>query len=156
MPHNRQVTAERTGIQMDAIRVYGGITVEVNDYGDTITVPVEDQRFMDKLFNFWDHMEAVAAEMGSPEVNGMDRREQLRLMLDRTTELMADLDDMFGEGCCKKVFGDMVPGAYLIADFLTQLMPVMEKYMDERQKAIAQKYSGARKGARGAKEAAGR
>ena len=59
---------------------------------------------------------------------------------------MSDIDNMFGENACKKVFGDIIPNPYLIADFLDQLTPIAEQYMDARQKKISERYSRNRKG----------
>ena len=102
------------------IRVSRGIVIEVNDAGETITLNVEDTMFLDHV----------------------------TLMIERTKGRRARIDDIFGADTCRKVFGDTVPGPYMIADFFDQLMPIAEKYMDERQKEIGKKYNRTRRGAR--------
>ena len=73
-------------------------------------------------------------------------RGQLKYTIDKTKEIMIGIDNLFGRDACKKVFGDIIPSAYLIADFFEQLTPIAKKYKDARQKQIAEKYSNHRKG----------
>ena len=63
------------------------------------------------------------------------------------------LDLLFGEGCCRKVFGNIVPDDLLIMDFLEQLTPVIEDLGRERNKKLSGKYSRGRKGANSSKPA---
>lgn len=131
---------------MNEIRVNSGIVVNVNDNGDTITINVEDQSFIDKLFGFYNRIDSVANEMNTPEMEGKSEREQLDSVIEKTKEIMKDIDGMFGDNACKKVFGDIIPSPYLIADFLDQLVPIANQYMDERKKKIAERYNRKRKG----------
>ncbi len=131
---------------MTDIRVNRGIVVNVNDDGDTITVNVEDQQFIDRFYGLIDKLDKISAEMGSEAVKALETRLQVQKIMGLTKELMSDIDEMFGEGCCRKVFGDIIPSPYLIADFFDQLTPIAEQYMDERQKTIAKKYNRNRKG----------
>lgn len=131
---------------MNEIRVNSGIVVNVNDNGDTITINVEDQSFIDKLFGFYNRIDSVANEMNTPEMEGKSEREQLDSVIEKTKEIMKDIDGMFGDNACKKVFGDIIPSPYLIADFFDQLVPIANQYMDERQKKIAERYNRKRKG----------
>lgn len=136
---------------MENIRVNRGIVVNVNDAGDTITVNVEDQMFIDRFFGLINRLDEMSKDMDSDAVKALEKREQVRKLIEKTKELMEDIDGLFGEGCCRKVFGDIVPSPYLIADFFDQLTPIAEAYMNERQKDIAKKYNNARKGARTSK-----
>lgn len=131
---------------MTDIRVNRGIVVNVNDNGDTITIPVEDQQFIDRFYRLIDKLDKISAEMNSDAVKALETRSQVQKLMELTKDLMEDIDEMFGEGCCRKVFGDMIPSPYLLADFFEQLTPVAEQYMDERQKFIAKKYNRNRKG----------
>ena len=64
-------------------------------------------------------------------------------------EACAELDSLFGSGCCKKVFPDVEsPGMELIADFLDQIIPILQGFAAERNQKITSKYSPNRKGAR--------
>lgn len=133
---------------MNQIRVNSCIVVEVNDNGDTITVNAEDQNFIDKFFDLRERLDTLAGKMGSSDVQNQGEREQLRTLIDGTKEIMADIDLLFGENACRKVFGDIIPNPYLIADFFEQLTPIARQYMDERQKKIDAKYNRNRKGSK--------
>lgn len=130
------------------IRVSRGIVIEVNDAGETITMNVEDHMFLDRFCNLLDELQKVADELDSEETKKMELRDRVSIMIDKTRLLMSHIDNMFGKECCRKVFGDTVPGPYLIADFFDQLQPIAEKYMDKRQKEISKKYSRSRRGSR--------
>lgn len=125
---------------MEQIRVNTGITVEVNEAGDTIRINVEDQNFIDKFYGMVDRLEKVSKEMKEPGISEMSEHEQLRLMIGHVRKLMEEIDGLFGEGSCKKIFGDIVPSAYLLADFFEQMTPIVERYIGERQKYINGKY----------------
>ena len=133
---------------MNQIRVTSGIIIEVNDNGDTITVNAEDQGFIDKFFDLRDRLDEVAKKMGNADVKNQGEREQLRASITGTKEIMAKIDALFGDNACKKVFGDIIPNPYLIADYLEQLTPIVRQYMNERQKKIDAKYNRNRKGSK--------
>lgn len=118
----------------------------MNDEGGTITVNVEDQNFIDKFYGYIQNLEDVSAYMNTKEVKAKSEREQVQISIEKTKELMVKLDDMFGKGCCQKVFGDVVPNPYLLADLMDQLSPIVEKYMCDRKKYINSKYSRKRTG----------
>lgn len=130
------------------IRVNSGIKVEVNDNGDTIIVNAENQCFIDDFMALNEKLEVMTKEMEAPELKDKSEREQLHFLMDKTKEIMEDIDALFGKDACKKVFGDIIPNPYLIADFFEQLTPIAKQYMDARQKKIAEKYSNRRKGGR--------
>lgn len=136
---------------MASIRVNGGVVIDVNDAGETITMNVDDQEFVEKFYGLIDKLDKVSNEMGSEKVRAEDEHNQIKLLIDRTKGIMAEIDDMFGNDSCRKIFGDIVPSPYLIADFFEQLKPIAEQHVDERQKKIAKKYDAKRKGARTSK-----
>ena len=133
---------------MNQIRITSGIVIEVNDNGETITVNVEDQGFIDKFFDLRERLDELAKKMSSTDVKELGEREQLRTLIDGTKEIMTDIDALFGENACKKVFGNIIPNPYLIAEFFDQLTPFARQYMDERQKKIDAKYNRNRKGSK--------
>ena len=136
---------------MPSIRVNGSVVIDVNDAGDTITMPVGDQEFVEKFYCLMNKIGKVADEMLSDKIKSDEWHDQLRTLIDRTKEIMADIDGIFGPDSCKKVFGDIVPNPYLISDFLDQIEPIAVQHFDERQKQIAKKYNGRRKGSRTSK-----
>lgn len=135
-------------MEKQKIRVTQGIVIEVNDAGETIKVNVEDNMFLERFCGLMDEFQKVADELDSENVKKMELRDHVSLMIDRTKLIMSHIDEIFGDGCCRKVFGDTIPGPYLIADFFDQLQPIAEKYMDARQKEISRKYSKNRRGSR--------
>ena len=133
---------------MNEIKLNSGIVVKVNDNGDTIVIDVDDANFVDKFLAVYGKIGTIAADMGAISTEGKTEREQLGIVIEKTKIIMADIDDLFGKDACLKVFGDIVPMPYLLAEFFEQLTPILDKYMDSRQKKIASKYSGNRKGNR--------
>lgn len=130
------------------LRVETGVTIEVNDAGEYIVARLDDNSFTDKFYDILDTMEKTSALLDEAEANGKDEREQLDIVTDRIKKVMQDIDNLFGADACKKVFGDIVPSGYAIADFFDQLLPIFEDYANEKQQKILSKYSNKRKGAR--------
>lgn len=126
------------------INVTRGLTVEVNDAGETITIDVEDQLFIDRFYRLMDDLEQAARDVDSDTTRKLGDRERLNLMIERTKSIMTHMDELFGAGCCRKVFGDTVPSPYRLADFFDQIRPITEKFMSDRQKEIARKYTNRR------------
>ncbi len=131
---------------MEKIRVNKGIVIEVNDAGDTITLNMEDQRFIDRFYGLIDSLEAARKKVTSQEMKALGEREQLEVLMDETQKILKGMDEIFGEGCCKKVFGDIIPNPYLIADFFEQITPYIKQYAERRGQQINQRYNRNRKG----------
>lgn len=134
---------------MEQIRVNTGITVEVNEAGDTIRINVEDQNFIDKFYGMVDRLEQIRVHMGTEAVKKLGEREQLQEMIGQTKQIMTDIDGLFGERTCEKVFGkNVVPTPYVLTTFFEQMLPVTDQYATERQKNISRLYNRQRKGGR--------
>lgn len=131
-----------------SLRVETGVTIEVNDAGDCIVARLDDNSFTDKFYNILDTMEKTSDLLDEANLNGKDEREQLAIVTERIKMVMQDIDNLFGVGACKKVFGDIIPSGYAIADFFDQLLPIFEEYANEKQQKILSKYSNKRKGSR--------
>ena len=130
------------------IRINTGVKIEVNDKGDIIVARLDDNQFISKFYDIVDTMEKVSNYMNSEEMKTKDGREQLEAVNEKTKEIMANIDSLFGVGSCEKVFGDIIPSGYALADFFDQLIPIFEEFADERQKSILAKYNRTRKGQR--------
>ena len=133
---------------MEKIRVSRGVTIEVNDNGDTITMNADDQQFVEKFYGLIEKSNDISKELKREDVQKLSDHEQLKVVIVKIKELMRDIDVLFGTDSCKKIFGEIVPHPYLIADFFEQLKPIVKKHVDARQKKIAEKYSNKRKGSR--------
>lgn len=121
---------------MEKIRVGKDIEISVNDYGDTIRINAEDQNFIEKFYGMLDKLEESSKRVQSEDTKQLGERERLKMVIEETKGIMTEIDSIFGENSCKKIFGDIVPGMYLIADFFFQLRPIVDKYVAERNKDI--------------------
>lgn len=128
------------------LRVSTGVKIEVNDEGDVIVARLNDNQFIERFYDIVETMEKVSEYMESEEVKAKDSREQLAVATEKTKDIMSDIDNLFGVGSCEKVFGDIIPSAYALADFFDQLIPIFEEFASEKQKSIADKYNRTRKG----------
>ena len=136
---------------MNEIRIKSGIEITVNEKGETICINAEDRTFLDKFYGLLDKFSEAEAHMKSEKVRGLKDRAALQEMIVQTREIMKEIDGLFGEGACKKVFGDIVPTPYLLAIFFDKMLPYTEQYANERQQNISKIYSRSRKGARSPK-----
>lgn len=134
---------------MEEIKLCSGIEVKVNNKGETIILNVEDQQFAENFYQLIEMMEQTEAHMNSDAVKSMSEHGQLKEMIQETRKIMAEIDHIFGENACKKVFGDIVPNMYLIADFFHKIEPIANKYMSKRREEINSRYSRDRKGGTG-------
>lgn len=140
---------------MAGIRVATGAKrVEVNDDGDYIVLDFSDNSLPDRFFAMVDHVQDLAND-AMPEAEkieaqhekGSDGYMRATAALWRKVheDIMIEVDGFFGQGTCKKVFGDIVPGIELYDDFFNQLMPYFEQAGKERAQRMS-KYSAARTG----------
>lgn len=136
-------------MEKQSLRVNSGIKIEVNDAGEYIVAYVSDQNFVKKFYDLVEKMNQAADYMGSGEVEQMDIEKKLQVSMEKSREIMREIDTVFGEKASEKIFGvGVVPSGYAIGELIEQLIPVFQGYADERQKKIAEKYDRNRKGNR--------
>lgn len=131
----------------------GAVKIEVNDEGEFITLPFGDQQFPSKFFALIEDFEARqedykkrAEEIDNSELPEMAKAKAgTKFNLEIHEYFKSEVDRIFGEDTCRKVFGNIVPGIELYADFFDQLKPYFEKFGKERA-AKMQKYSPERAG----------
>lgn len=128
-----------------SIRVKSSLRINVNDKGDIILIPVEDTQFIEDFFDMLDAF-SQASENIRRKTAGKNTAEQVKPVAEEMRGMMTQLDNLFGEGCCKKVFGNIVPTPYIMADFFDQMVPILNKYANDRQAKIAEKYNRNRRG----------
>lgn len=147
---------------MDKLRVDSGIKkIEVNDNGDYISIPISDTAFYERfgaLIKSFEQkqieIEQKAAELSEKHKEKTDGDtdaiiDNIHLYSELCRYTCAELDKLFGEGCCRKIFvGIESPGVELIGDFLDQITPLLNKYAKEQNQRINLIYSRNRKGAR--------
>lgn len=114
--------------------------IEVNDNGDTIILQVEDQSIYHKLKKLGKTLEDKANEIKS-----LNPETDIEIIIDKLYEMdcyaKAAIDDIFGEGTCKKVYvGDIVPPVERHIEFIKQITPYFEEYAKERVQRL-EKYN---------------
>lgn len=130
---------------MESLRVRKTLDIEVNDNGDVISVPVEDVQFLDGFYDLIDKFANAGQEIKA-KGTGLNQKEHIQLLVTTMQDIAAEIDSLFGEDCCYKVFDTTAPSPYAVTDFFDQLLPIFDKYTNDRHKRIAQKYSRERQG----------
>lgn len=147
---------------MDRLRVDSGIkNIDVNDQGEYISIPISDTSFYERfgeILKYFDNKQAdierQAKELagkheGKPNDDTDMIIDSVKMYSDLCKDVCTQLDKLFGEGCCRKVFvGVESPGVELIGDFFEQITPLLKQYADERNQKFNTKYNRSRKGAR--------
>lgn len=148
---------------MDSLRVDSGVkTIEVNDNGDFISIPISDTTFYERFASLLKNFEKKQIEI---EQQGKELSEKhkdkpnndvdmivdtIGLYANLCKDVCAELDNLFGEGCCQKVFvGVKAPSVELVGDFFEKITPLLNQYAKERNQRINLIYNKNRKGARG-------
>ncbi len=128
---------------MDSIRVSSGTKkIEVNDDGEFILLPLGDDGFTRGFYNLLNDFQkrAEAVKLTDEDITGsMDQIVKLN------AEIAEKVDGLFGNGTCKKVFGDITPGIDMILDFFFQLLPFFEDAAKKRAERM-NKYNAGRAG----------
>ena len=142
---------------MNGIRVNTGVKrIEVNDDGDYITLNLSDNDFIDRFFSLYKNIQKMAEESSAKEKDiraqysgGEDQngllQELFGLYKEASASMMLEVDKLFGESACKKVFGDITPSFELYLDFFEQLTPDLQQFAAEKAQRLS-KYSAARTG----------
>ncbi len=149
---------------MSGIRVDNGAReIEVNDKGECIQVFLDDAAFMQRFADVLKYFENKHAELekkdadqrgkyqckDSDKVSADDIMDFTEMYASLCTDTCAKLDELFGEGCCRKVFGEgNIPGIKVIGSFFTQMSGEMERLRTEWDAKLQKEYNGNRKGAR--------
>lgn len=107
--------------------IKGGTEVQVNDKGDTIVCNFGSQEFYADFTELIDNLEKLKI-CSCRRIYEKPEIEQLRIMIGKTNEIMSDIDRVFGERTCKKVFGEITPSPILITDFFDQIIPIAQRY----------------------------
>ena len=126
---------------MNKIRVSSGIQIEVNDAGETITINTDDQNFIQKFYGLVEKLEEIKQKVKNENLSGKSKHDSLEFIIEQIRDIMKSVDDLFGEDACRKIFGDVVPSPFLIAEFFEQMIPIIKQYTSTRRDMISKKYS---------------
>lgn len=132
---------------MDKLRVKTCVLVEVNDAGETISVNVADMEYRTRLNRVLQSFDKISDMLGDAEFLKKSEDERTAHMVEEMRKVTAQIDDVFGKDCCKKVFGDVVPYPDYVAEFFKEIRKVLQKYDAERKKELANRYHANRQGA---------
>lgn len=149
---------------MDSLRIDNGLKkIEVNDAGEYIEFSVLDNDFFrgfselmqwfdgqntkDNINNMNEQAGKVVSENGD-EINHEALSNIIDIRDKVSKEACEKIDNIFGVGASKKIFGGIVPDMFSIAEFFEKIAPFIEKYAKERNQSINKKYSKSRKGAK--------
>lgn len=143
---------------MDSIRVKRRelIEIEVNDEHETISIDPNDRRFVANIMGFVKTLRDCMSEL-------QERANTLKLKAETepdnaiieaieyestiSNKAAKELDSIFGEGACDKIFGKGVaPSLDMINDFFTQIVPFIQKALEKRNRSIGNKYAPKRGG----------
>lgn len=125
--------------------------IDINDDGDYIVLRFDDQRFAGSFYDMVDSIRKRANELNKEaekygDVDTPEARKAVLTMSEEMSNLIAGgVDRVFGEGTCRKLFGDVAPVYELFVDFFEQLQPYFEEYARERDAKMS-KYTPARQG----------
>lgn len=149
---------------MDSLRIDNGTKkIEVNDAGEYIEFSIVNNDFFRAFFDLlrWfdeqenrkeiaemeEQKDKVVSEDGE-KINYDAANNVLDISDKISKEACEKIDNIFGEEASRKIFGNILPDMYMIADFFEKISPLIEKYQKERSQTIDKKYSKNRKGAK--------
>ena len=138
---------------MEKIRLQRNIKrIEVNNDGEFITLDFDDlnlpYRFYGMVRKFEKDCAEFAAKLaeklkdGSPEETN---DELINAERELNIYLRDAVDKVFGEGTCRKVYGDILPSVEMHLQFFEALRPYFEEEGKRRQQKMS-KYSARRMG----------
>lgn len=127
------------------IRISNGVKkIEVNDDGEFILLPVSDDGFVLSFYRLMEDIKKRGNEL-SEEIGGEETVDSVEKIVAVEREIKQKVDTLFGDGTCKKVFGDILPSMDLFVEFFGSLVPFLEEYKNERT-AKMEKYNAGRTG----------
>lgn len=123
------------------------VVLDVNDEGETITLQLADQSIPYKLKKLVRTLEEKSNELLA-ELVDTDMAEPDDI-IDRQYEfdcyVRKEFDDIFGDGTCRKVFGNILPPIWQYIDFINAITPYFKRYSEQRADRLS-KYSPDRTG----------
>lgn len=136
---------------MDKIRITRNIKrIEVNDEGEYIQLDFDDLELPYRYYNMLKKLERdralFAARLAEKLKDCPDSRD---VLIEEERELniyFRDMvDEVFGEGTCRKCYGDILPSLDMHIQLFDALKPYFEEEA-ERRKARMSRYSAGRTG----------
>lgn len=121
---------------MEQLRAKKGIEINVNDEGDVIVIDIENIDFVTRAKAVLNKLEHIADDIDTDKE--YTENEAINTLTDKMKEIMAELDKIMGEGACEKIFGkDFIPTPMPVIELMEDLIPIVKKYMTEREAKIS-------------------
>lgn len=121
------------------------VVLEVNDNGETITLPLGDERFTKRLYDYVSHMQDEAKSLDEKK-DSDDIISIVDANIGFHEKIKTEFNEMFGDRAYEKVYGDdILVGVEYIIQFIDQITPYIEKHQKNRAEKLT-KYSADRVG----------
>lgn len=138
---------------MEKIRLQRNIKrIEVNDEGECITLDFDDLNLPYRYYGMIKNLERDRAKFTAElaeklkEKSALECTEELVEAERRLNIYFRDaVDEVFGEGTCRKVYGDILPSFEMHMQFFDALRPYFEEEAKRRQVRM-NKYNAGRMG----------
>lgn len=138
---------------MEKIRIQRNVKqIEVNDNGDFITLDFDDLNLPYRYYGMLKRFEKDRARFtnelaqklkGKP--SSICTEELVNAERELNIYFRNAVDEVFGEGTCRKVYGDILPSLEMHMQFFDLLRPYFEEEAKRRQERMS-KYSARRMG----------
>lgn len=141
------------------------LKISLNKYDDTLELDSADMNIYKKFSCLIERFDSIADEAGKriavlnqkhkdSDYYNLDAiMEYVDVNIEYSKMLLNELDEVFGNGFCKKVYResyelnpDFVPDEYAIVELIEALVPIIEKAYGERIKRTKSKYNAGKRG----------
>lgn len=136
----------------------GNVTIDVNDNGDTISFSISDNKFLAAFSDFsqwfFDNQNEISKldkeiKQTPEDKNGIEKFNLLLAAQEGLSkQVLAKLDELFGNDTSEKIFGDISPVFVCVVDVVYQLVEEIDRIMSEHNQHLSSRYNRNRKGAR--------
>lgn len=147
---------------------YKSIAIRDEDDDQVVTVlriNVADAQTADRFAHIIDQLNSISARCDAEMKNWKnshteeqlttgDTGDAIKVALDINSirvkylkEIIAALDELFGEDTIKNIYGDIVPDETALFEFVEQVIPVMNTLFGRRFEQVKKKYNPNRRGA---------
>ncbi len=138
---------------MEKIRIARNVKrIEVNDEGEFIELDFDDLNLPYRYYAMLKRFEKDRAEFSrelSEKLKGKTAAESTEELVEAERGLNMyfrdAIDEVFGEGTCRKVYGDILPSIEMHLQFFDALRPYFEEEAQRRQQKM-NRYSAKRRG----------
>lgn len=128
-----------------SIRISSGTKkIEVNDNGEYIILPLGSDNFIRDFYKLMKYIQDETEKLKN-EIKEDITEDNINGIVTISNSVFGKVEELFGAGTCKKVFGDIEPGLSLFMEFFDSLSPFVEEYQ-KAQNAKLNKYDARRTG----------